>query len=394
MKTTLKQYPVSEVLEGFRYDKNEGKGLYGLNGKLTIQPEFQRNYIYGDGKRDAAVIESVLKGYPLGLIYFSATDTDQLEVLDGQQRITSLGRFVTGRFAIKWEGREQSFGSLPPELKDAILNHTLLVYECDGTEPEIKEWFETINIAGVPLNKQELLNAIYSGPFVTAAKAIYSNSANTTMKKWLSYVAGDPKRQDVLATALAWICSHKGTSVDGYLAAHRHDPDCDELQTYFDEVIDWVSHTFTRSPDKEMRGLDWGRLYETYHGHHFNAAAVDARIDQLRGDGAVKNDRGIYEYVLTEMAPNVDADTTLLDVRLFEPSVKKQAYAQQTAAAEAAGVSNCSVCASVDNANKARIYTIKQMEADHVTAWSRGGASDLANCEMLCIPHNRAKGNR
>ncbi|OCW84108.1 HNH endonuclease [Nocardia farcinica] len=394
METTLHQLTVETVLEGFHYNELEGKGLYGLNGRLTIQPEFQRNYIYGDGKKDVAVIHSVLKGYPLGLIYFSTTDDDRLEVLDGQQRITSLGRFVTGRFAIDWEGREQTFGSLPKELQDKITGHTLLIYECEGTEPEIKSWFETINIAGVPLNKQELLNAIYSGPFVTAAKAIYSNSGNANMQKWLSYVKGDPKRQEVLATALSWIAAHQGIDVDAYLAAHRHDDGCAQLRGYFDEVVSWIDQVFVRSPDPEMRGQAWGRLYEDYHHHHFNAADVDSRIDELRADGAVKNARGVYEYVLTELAPGVDRDLKLLDVRLFEASVKKEAYALQTKDAKAKDISNCPVCASGTNANRTRIYKPNEMEADHVSAWSRGGASTLANCEMLCITHNRAKGNR
>lgn len=396
MKTELKQYTVAEVTEDFHYNELEGKGLYGLAGTLTIQPEYQRNYIYGDGKRDVAVIDSLLKGYPLGLIYFNVVDpaTGALEVLDGQQRITSVGRFVTGRFAIEHNGREQTFGSLPKELQDRITSSKLLVYHCQGTEPEIKEWFETINIAGVPLNKQELLNAIYSGPFVTATKAVYSNSNNAAMQKWRSYVKGDPKRQEILATALKWISDNHGIDIDGYLAAHRHDPGCAQLQVYFDEVISWIDQVFTRSPDAEMRGIEWNRLYEGYHGYHFNPAAVDARIDELRGDEAVKNHRGIYEYVLAELSPGVNPDRKLLDVRLFDSGIKKQAYARQTAAAKAASTSNCSVCANVKNANSTRIYPIKEMEADHVSAWSRGGASDLVNCEMLCVPHNRAKGNR
>ncbi len=175
MKTELKQYTVEDVIDGFVYNELEGKGLFGLAGKLVIQPEYQRHYIYGDGKKDVAVIDSLLKGYPLGLIYFNVDDVnDRLEVLDGQQRITSVGRFVTGKFAIKVGGKEQIFSSLSPDRQEKILESQLLVYHCEGTETEIKEWFETINIAGVPLNKQELLNAIYSGPFVTAAKAEYS----------------------------------------------------------------------------------------------------------------------------------------------------------------------------------------------------------------------------
>ncbi|GAB03895.1 DUF262 domain-containing protein [Gordonia amarae] len=394
MKTTLHQFTVATVLEGFHFNELEGKGLYGLAGKLTIQPEYQRNYIYGETPKEKAVIDSVLKGYPLGLLYFSVADDGQLEVLDGQQRITSLGRFTTGRFAIQWEGKEQTFGSLPKELQDRINEHSLLVYECEGTEPEIKQWFQTINIAGVPLSPQELLNAIYSGAFVTAAKAVYSNSANANMQKWLSYVKGDPKRQEVLATALAWISAQQGVEIDGYLAAHRHDTDCAQLQAYFNEVISWINQVFTRSPDPEMRGLEWARLYEAYHSHHFDPAVVDDRIEALRADEAVKRKRNVYEYVLTELAPGVDPATQLLEVRLFDADVKKAAYGQQTAAAKSAGISNCPTCAAGSNANAKRIYKLGEMEADHVTAWSRGGASTLANCEMLCIVHNRAKGNK
>lgn len=388
MKTELHHYAVSDVVDGFVYNEFEGRGLYGLAGRLVIQPEYQRNYIYGDGKKDAAVIDSLLKGYPLGLIYFNNGE-GTLEVLDGQQRITSIGRFVTGKFAIKREGREQTFSSLPPEEQELILGSTLLVYVCEGTEPEIKQWFETINISGVPLNNQELFNAIYSGPFVTAAKAEYSNSRNALQQKWASYVKGDPKRQEVLEVALEWVSSAKGKDIDGYLAQHRHDSSIDELKTYFTTVIDWVGSVFARAPDKEMRGLEWNRLYERYHDKSYSPAAVDARVEDLRGDPAVNNARGIYEFILGD-----ETNARLLDVRLFDDKTKRAAYTKQKTAAEAAGVANCPLCAIGHDANKAKIWGPKEMDADHVTAWSKGGASDLANCEMLCITHNRAKGNR
>lgn len=388
MKTDLKQYTVEEVITGFVYNELEGKGLFGLSGKLVIQPEYQRNYIYNDGKKDVAVIDSLLKGYPLGLIYFNVNG-DALEVLDGQQRITSVGRFLTGKFAVRVNGKEQTFSSLPAEAQQLLRESTLLVYECEGTEIEIKEWFETINIAGVPLNKQELLNSIYSGPFVTKAKAEFSNSNNANMQKWSAYVKGDPKRQEVLAVALDWVSSAEGISIGAYLANHRHDADITGLKTYFTAVIDWVSSVFTRVPDKEMRGLQWGRLYESYHLNAYAPAKLDADIEELRSDPYVKDDKGIYEYLLGHKK-----DKQLLNVRLFEASTKTTAYKLQTKKAQEAGLSNCSVCASVDNNNKSRIYKLDEMEADHVTAWSKGGGTDLDNCEMLCVPHNRAKGNR
>jgi len=183
MNTTLKiDITVKDICEGFFYNELEGKGLYGLSGKLTIQPEYQRNYIYADGKKDVAVIESLLKGYPISLIYFNKISEEKYEVLDGQQRITSFGRYVTNRFAVKDEnGMEQYFNSIAQDKQDKILQTQLLIYECEGTESEIKEWFKTINIAGVPLNNQELLNAVYSGTFVTLLKEEFSNSQNANI---------------------------------------------------------------------------------------------------------------------------------------------------------------------------------------------------------------------
>lgn len=143
MKTTLKtSITVKDICEGFIYNELEGKGLFGLSGKLTIQPEYQRNYIYASdgGKREVSVIESILKGYPIGLIYFNKVGEDILEVLDGQQRITSLGRFVNDKFAIKDENNmEQYFGGMAKDKRVKILETKLLIYECEGAESEIKE---------------------------------------------------------------------------------------------------------------------------------------------------------------------------------------------------------------------------------------------------------------
>ena len=233
---------VEEICKGFVYNEFEGKGLFGLSGKLVIQPEYQRNYIYADGKKDVAVIDSLLKGYPLGLIYFNKVSADKFEVLDGQQRITSIGRFLTGKFAIKdGSGIPRYFSGLPDDQKKKILETKLTIYECEGTETEIKEWFKTINIVGVPLNDQERANAVHSGPFVTLAKAEFSNSQNANIQKWSAYISGNVLRQDYLRTALEWV-SHG--NVDAYMSQHRYDTNINELKTYFNSVIDWVSSVF------------------------------------------------------------------------------------------------------------------------------------------------------
>ena len=378
---------VADICDGFVYNQLEGKGLYGLGGKLTIQPEYQRNYIYADrgGKKEAAVIHSLLKGYPLGLIYFNKVAEDKFEVLDGQQRITSIGRFVTNKFAIMDNGNPKNFDSLPADQRAKILESKLLIYECEGTETEIKQWFETINIAGVPLNSQELLNAIYSGPFVTLAKAVFSNSQNANIQKWSAYIKGSANRQDFLERALDWVS--KG-DIGGYMSSHRTDGNINELEAYFNGVIDWVSSVF-RDVEKEMQGLECGRLYEQYHSKSYDPAKVSAEVQRLYSDPYVKKRRGVFEYILGGLQ-----DSKLLDVRVFDEATKRSVYAEQTKAAEANSESNCPLCAVGHAANKSRIWKFSEMDADHVSAWSKGGATDTKNCQMLCKTHNRAKGNR
>ncbi|MDD5721575.1 MAG: DUF262 domain-containing protein [Candidatus Pacebacteria bacterium] len=389
MKTILKtNITVKEICDGFVYNELEGKGLFGLSGKLTIQPEYQRNYIYASdgGKKEMAVIGSVLKEYPIGLIYFNKVSDSNLEVLDGQQRITSLGRFITDKFAIKDEnGMEQYFSGLAKNKQSKILNTTLTIYECKGEESEIKEWFKTINIAGVPLNNQELLNAVYSGPFVTLGKEEFSNSQNANIQKWSAYISGSANRQEFLECALDWVS--KG-NIGDYMSRHRFDKNITELKKYFNSVIDWVSSIFT-DVESEMRGLEWGRLYEEYHKKSYNPAKVSAEVQKLYADPYVKNRKGIFEYIL-----GGSVDTKLLEVRVFDEATKKAVYATQTAKAEKKGESNCPHCAIGHDANKNKIWGLGEMDADHVAAWSKGGTTTAKNCQMLCKTHNRAKGNR
>jgi hypothetical protein len=382
MKTTLRtDITVKDICEGFVYNELEGKGLFGLSGKLTIQPEYQRNYIYADGKKDVAVIDSLLKGYPLGLIYFVKVSEDEFEILDGQQRITSFGRFVTNKFAFI----EQYFDGIASDKKSKILGTKLTIYECEGEESEIKEWFRTINIAGIPLNDQEFNNAIFSGPFVTLAKAEFSNSQNSNIQKWSAYIKGSVNRQDFLEMALDWVS--KGNIVD-YMSSHRYDKNINELKTYFTSVIDWVSSVFV-DVESEMCGLEWGRLYETYHKKAYAPKKVSAEVQKLYGDPYIKNRKGIFEYVL-----GGSKDTKLLDVRVFDEATKKSVYSKQTKEAEKKAISNCPLCSLGHDSSKSKIWILNEMDADHVTAWSKGGTTDIKNCQMLCKTHNRAKGNK
>ncbi len=390
MKTELRtDFTVEQICKGFIYNELEGKGLYGLSGDLIIQPEYQRNYLYADGKKDVAVIDSILKKYPLGIIYFNKRPDGKYEILDGQQRITSIGRYVTGKFAVKdSNGMEQYFSGLNEELQKLVNETHLLIYICEGEEKEIKEWFKTINIAGIPLNEQELLNAIYSGSFVTKAKEEFSNSNNAQIQKWSSYVSGTANRQDFLHTALEWVASHNSMSIEQYMSKHRNDNDINELKTYFNTVINWIDGVF-KDIVSEMKGLEWNRIYETYHNNGYNPDKVWERVTELLADDFVTNGKGIFEYVL-----GGEKDKSLLNIRIFDDRTKKAVYQKQTNEAEKKGISNCPTCALCDDVYKTKIWKLSEMDADHVSAWSKGGSTDISNCQMLCKTHNRAKGNR
>lgn len=395
------EWTVADLCKGFVFDSNEGKGLYGLSGKLTIQPEYQRNYIYGDGKRDVAVVESLLKGYPIGLLYFVRTGDGRYEVLDGQQRITSVGRFVneTNPFSVVGaDGKPHHFSSLSPEERDRIAGTHLTVYVCEGTEPEIKNWFRTINIKGFELRPQEMRNAAYSGPFVTAAKAVFSNAGLPVQQKWAAYVKGDPRRQEVLERALEWVAGARipdaeakregREKIDLYMSRHRASGDIAELRSYFESVVAWAGGVFDFVAPA-MRGVEWGRLYETFHARPYDPDKTTARARELLADEAVTEDAGVFEYVL-----GGETEPRLLHIRLFERKTARRVWERQTAAAKEKGVSNCPDCALERTANARRLYAFEEMEADHVTAWSRGGDTTEANCQMLCKRHNTLKGNK
>lgn len=387
MEKELKIYTVKELCEGFTYSELDGKGLYGLAGKLTIQPEYQRNYLYSENnsQKEAAVIDSVLKKYPLGLLYFNKLPDGRLEVLDGQQRITSLGRYLIGKFSYMKKGDPYKFKSLNEEEKKLIEDTPLLTYICEGTEAEIKEWFEIINIGGIKLNDQEKLNAIYSGPFVSAARKEFSNKEDTRIQKWGWYISGSANRQEILQEALRWV-SHG--NIKDYMQEHRRDTDIRELKSYFNDVISWIEQTFDDVYPK-MKGLNWGELYEKYHNNPYDHIKVSQKVKELYNDTCVQDKKNVFEYVLGDCK-----DTKLLNVRVFDDNTKRRVYDRQTVDAKKKHESNCPLCAVGHDANKDKIWALKEMDADHVQAWSKDGATDESNCQMLCKTHNRAKGNR
>lgn len=388
MKIDLRRIKVRDLVEG--YEDNDEQGVRAYGGKLDVRPPYQREFVYKDKQRDA-VIATVRKEFPLNVMYWAVRDNlvgddDPLyEIIDGQQRTISICQYVDGEFSIDIGGHQLGFYNLQDDQQEQILDYELMVYLCEGTDSEKLDWFKTINIAGEKLTPQELRNAVYHGSFVSDAKRYFSRNGCPAYQIASDYMDGSPIRQDYLETAIEWI---NGGKVDEYMRDHQHDADATELWDYFKTVIEWVAETFPTKHAK-MKSVKWGTLYNRYKDEEFDSDALAKRVDELMSDIDVKRKPGIYEYVL-----GGETDTKLLEVRVFDDKTKLARYGQQTTSAQEAGVSNCPLCALGGNANSTTIYQFQQMDADHVKAWSKGGSSDIENCEMLCVTHNRSKGNR
>ena len=388
MKIELKRIKVRDLVES--YEDNEEQGVRAYDGNLDVRPPYQREFVYKDKQRDA-VIATVRKDFPLNVMYWAVRDSlegsddPQYEIIDGQQRTISICQYVDGEFSIPIDGHQLGFYNLQDDQQEQILDYELMVYFCEGTPSEKLDWFKTINIAGEVLTAQERRNAVYHGPFVSDAKRYFSRTGCPAYQIASDYMTGSPIRQEYLETAIEWI---NGGKVDEYMRDHQHEADATELWDYFKAVVEWVEGSFPIKRPK-MKSVKWGPLYNQHKNDSLDPDELEVRVEALMSDIDVVRKVGIYEYVL-----GGESDTKLLEVRVFDEKTKLAKYGSQKAAAEAAGVSNCALCAQSNGANSARIYDFKDMDADHVKAWSNHGASDLANCEMLCVTHNRSKGNR
>lgn len=360
MKIELKEITVRELTEGYQ-DKAEG-GVVGYGGKLDIRPPYQREFIYKVKQRDA-VIDTVLKNFPLNVMYWAVREDGCFEVIDGQQRTLSLCQYVNGDFAFDMK----YIHNLSADIREHLLDYKLMVYLCTGTDSEKLSWFETINIAGEKLTEQELLNATYHGPFISDAKRYFSKTNGPAYGLASNYINGSPIRQDYLETALNWLSNG---NIKVYMANHQHDQNANELWLYFTSVINWVKLTFVKYR-KEMKGVNWGFLYNKFKNEKFDTSALEKEISVLMEDEDVDNKKGIYDYVLTR-------NERSLNLRLFSDKIKRQTYEKQK------GI--CVKCG--------KHFALEKMEADHITPWSKGGHTTADNCQMLCKDCNRRKSDK
>ena len=357
MNIELKEITVRELTEGYQ-DNNEN-GVVGYGGKLDIRPPYQREFIYKDKQREA-VIDTVTKDFPLNVMYWVKNDDGNFEVIDGQQRTISICQFVVGDFSVK----NRYFHNLQNDEQEQILNYKLMVYLCSGTDSERLEWFKTINIAGEKLTDQELRNAVYAGSWVSDAKRYFSKNGSPAYAIASNYMKGSPIRQEYLETAIDWIS--RG-NIEAYMSQNQHTTNATEIWLYFQSVVNWVKAVFPKYR-KEMKGVEWGLLYNEFKDCHFDHEQLEATISRLMQDEDVTKKSGIYTYVLTN-------DERFLSIRTFTDNQKREAYERQ------GGV--CPKC------NKS--FDIADMEADHITPWHEGGKTIAENCQMLCKHDNRIK---
>lgn len=358
MEVKLREVTVAELIEGYanRYDE----GVVGYGGRLDIRPRYQREFVY-DTKKCQAVIDTVMKGYPLNVMYWSDNGDDTYEIIDGQQRTMAIANYTERAFSYN----DLYFHNLDPSEQQLILGYELTIYVCSGTDREKLKWFETVNIAGEPLSKQELRNAVYSGTWVTDAKRYFSRPGCLAAKVGGDYLAGARNRQKYLETAISWI-SHD--SVDDYMARQQDQDDARELWEHFESVIDWVKRVFTTRP-KLMKGVDWGTLYDAYKDASLDPVQIESATSRLMMDDEVQRKSGIYPYLL-------DGQENHLKLRAFTLAMKTSAYERQQG--------KCAICK--------KAFDFDEMQGDHKVPWSKGGKTVVENCQMLCRPCNQRKG--
>jgi len=360
MKIELKEITVRELTNG--YKNNEEVGVIGYGGKLDIRPPYQREFIYKDKQRDA-VIDTITKSFPLNVMYWAVREDDNFEVIDGQQRTISISQFIEGDFAFN----NRYFHNLQKDEQEQILNYKLMVYLCSGTDSEKLEWFKTINIAGEKLTDQELRNAVYSGSWVSDAKRYFSKNQCAAYGIGGDYLNGSAIRQDYLETTIKWISSDE---IESYMAKNQHEPNANDLWLYFQSVINWVNAVFSKYR-KEMKGVDWGFLYNEFKDQKFDSKKLEQEISRLMEDEDVTNKKGIYTYVLTKKEKH-------LNIRAFSQKQKREAYERQKG-----------ICAEFKE-----YFEFEEMEADHITPWHEGGKTSAENCQMLCKEANRRKSGK
>ena len=387
---------VKELTRGYVENTSTGERTT-MNGLLNITPPYQREFVYEQPRRDA-VITTILEGCPLNVIYLAKLDDGRLEVIDGQQRITSICKFVKGQFSVEvseidGNSRKLTYDALTVR-REEFDNYELMAFVCEGDNASKMKWFRRINIAGVKLTEQELRNANYHGSWVTDAKKYFSRTNGLAMdtvigsRRYKDYVdakTGDKSedtksvaRQYLLEKVLGWACDANDENrslltkkakfdIDEYMGNHYRDEDAKALWRYYDDVITWVSRTFP-TYRKLMQGVEWGLLYNRFK--NVDKTELDEKVNEILETEEISNEKYVYEAVLS-------GSMNLLQARAFPEIEKKRKYKEQD------GICKC--CG--------KKFDFEDMEGDHIVPWSKGGKTVYENLQMLCKSCNASKSN-
>ena len=394
MKFENKYITLGEIFNG--YINNDEQGVWAFGGKLNVRPSYQREFCY-DEKKQKEVIRSVRKGIPIDStrIVF-AEEGDGYTLFNGNQRISSICKFLSNEFSISDPciNGIYSFENYPTEIKNQILNYTVEVQILkEASYSEKKDYFEKINMEGLVVNEQEKLNAIYVGPWLEDAKRHFSKTNCVAYQKGKDYIKGNPIRQEYLETVLYWKAhadgfnvKDKGSAIEQYMSIHQHDENAEELWDYFLKVINWIQLNFS-TYYKEMKGLEWGILYNKFHSNDYNTIALEKKVKDLMANDEIQAKKGIFEYLL-----GGEVEEKLLNPRKFSDSMKRTAFERQKKLwkDEANPLEpNKSVCPLCHNK-----FEFKDMEGDHILAWKFGGRTEIDNLQMLCRKCNKEKSSK
>ena len=364
MQVSPIEVTLADLVEGYLDDGERGVRAY--DDRLDVRPPYQREFVYDPPQRNA-VICTASRGLPLNVMYWGRRTDGSFEVIDGQQRTISLCQYVNGDFSCPWqlEDEHQFFHNLPVERQNKLLDYRLNIFLCDGTYGEKIEWFRTINIAGLPMNDQEILNAVFAGPWLTAAKRRFSKVSGPAEQVGSKYVKGVAKRQEFLRKAMEW-AKADNERLDEYMGRNQNNADdAQALWEHFETVIRWAKSTFD-GQSKALTGVDWNALHKV-HGHEdLDLPNIQSRCEKLFADPDVTNAAGVYAYVL-------DGDERHLNIRAFDKRQRQMAYAKQKGRCAISGTK----------------LPIEEMDADHKVPWSKGGKTIDDNCRMVSKHINR-----
>lgn len=369
-------------------------------GKLQYNQSTQRKFVYasidaqldcGKTTKSGSLIHSILEyDIQLPAVYFwHNTDTGHLNIHDGKQRLLSLYYFINPtpniNFTTIRNGKAMNFNALSSADQEKLLNYTFDIVERTGTSEEEEKSFYLINTNSVNLTSYECLSGMLHGTFLTQFESFVEHSAKTMDQ--VKPIGRGEQAYKLLLTMFDLCDSKKAAGNDKSMLLL-----CDRIRPLRDNWFDPKSFSF----DEILQVFnEFSRVTTVKEDRALAVAAYIVRKN-YEADDIInlyrKGSKGINDI----SSWDIDTHKTFIDYfvengysasldpkRNFDKEIKDQLYAR----------SNC--CAHIDdNGNHCTETNYSKLEVDHITPWSKGGRTILANAQLLCKHHNTSKGNR